>query len=388
MLAAAGLAALALGLDRAWLHRHLLPEFFQPRSEQLAILTDVRVGLLAAVLLVLWPVRPWLGRWAVRRTGPQMAADAAPIMLAVVLAFATVEGLMRVLPWYAVHELPAQREPQRQRDDVLGWNNRPDRAATGVMGGRRVAYAFDPEGHRVARRGDVVDYGAPSVLFLGESIMAGHGVTWDESIPVRVAAQLGLQPANLAVGGYATDQMYLRFVREWPRYREPRAVVVLFMPLLFHRNLERDRPHLAPDLAWRPASDAPRLVQLSRRLVHYRTDHDIEAGLRMTHAALADIAAKARARGAVPLVLVPQLDPEAPEEAAIRRRVLAGLPYVQVAVDPTWRIPNDLHPDARGDARLADAVAAYLEPRLVHVKSPNARSVVDPGAEAAGSKGR
>ena len=371
VLAAAGLVGLAAGLDDAWLQRHILPEFFQPRDEQRAVLTGVRVTLVVAGLLVLWQLRPWLVHWASRRTPGQAAADVLPTLVAVVLAFGAAEALLRVLPWYSIHQLPAQREPQRRRDPVLGWTYLPDREARDVMGGRSIAYAFDPAGHRVARRGEAVDYAEPSVLFLGESIVAGHGVAYDETIPARVGARLGLQPASLAVGGYATDQMYLRFVREWPRYRRPRAVVVLFMPLLFHRNLERDRPHLTPGLAWRPPSDDPRLVQIARRLVPYRTDEEVDDAVRMTRAALADIVAEAKARGAVPLILVPQLDQETPEEAAIRRRVLTGLPIVHVHVDPAWRIPNNRHPDARAAARLADAVAAYLEPRLTHHRPPD-----------------
>lgn len=372
-LVAAGLLGLAVGLDRAWLERHILPEFFQPRDEQLAILNGVRAGLVVAALVLLWPVRPWLVRWAGKRTSGQMATDVLPTLLAVVLALAAAEGLLRVLPWYAVHELPAQREPQRRRDPVLGWTYLPDRAATDRMGGRTIAYAFDAAGHRVPRRGDAVDYAQPSVLFLGESIVAGHGLDWEETIPARVGSRLGLQPAVLAVGGYATDQMYLRFRQEWPRYREPRAVVILFMPRLLHRNLDRDRPHLTPGLAWRPASDAPRLRQLWERLVPYRTDREVDDAVRMTHAALAAMVADARARGAEPLILVPQLDQETPEEAAIRRRVLANLPFVHVDVDPAYHLPNNRHPDARGAARLADAVAADLEPRLAHHPSPNAR---------------
>ena len=175
------------------------------------------------------------------------------------------------------------------------------------------------------------------------------------------AARLGLQPANLAVGGYATDQMYLRLRAEWPRYRRPCALVILFMPSLFHRNLEHDRPHLDADLAWRPASDDPRLFQIVRRLVPYRSDRDLAEGMRMTRGALAGMVRMAEARGAVPLILVPELTPETVEEEKIREAALRGLPAIKVTVDPRWRLPHNRHPDARADARLAVAVAEYLE---------------------------
>jgi len=365
VLAAVGLTGLAVAFDDAWLERHILPEFFQPRDEQLRLLDGVRAGLLLLAVLLIWPVRPWLAR--------HRFVDILPTLVAVVLAFGAGEVLLRVLPWYSIHQLPAQREPQRERDPRLGWRYRPDRVGRGELGGRSLEYAFDPAGHRVARRGEAVDYAQPSVLFLGESIVGGHGVTYDETIPARVGARLGLQPANLAVGGYATDQMYLHFREEWPRYRQPKAVVVLFMPLLFHRNLEHDRPHLEPGLVWRPASDDWRLVQIVRRLVPARTQGEIDAATLMTRQALAQIVATARARGAVPLVLVPQLTKETPEEAAIRQRVLAGLPHIVVPVDASWRVPNNRHPDARADAALADAVARYLETRLVHDPAPDTR---------------
>ena len=364
-LVAVGLVGLAAALDGAWLERHILPEFFQPRDEQLRLLTGVRAALVALGALLIWPVRPWLAR--------QRPADVLPYVVAIALAVVTAEVLLRVLPWYSIHQLPAQREPQRRRDPVMGWTYRPDRVGRGELGGRMIEYAFDPAGHRVRRRGDVVDYSQPSVLFVGESIVGGHGVTYDETIPARVGARLGLQPANLAVGGFATDQMYLRFREEWPRYRRPRAVVILFMPLLFHRNLEHDRPHLEPGLVWSPASDDPRLVQIARRLVPARSRREVSDATLMTRQALTAMVTAAQAKGAVPLILVPQLSVETAEEAAIRRQVLAGLPYLQVQIDPAWRVPNNRHPDARADAALADAVAKYLQARLVQHPTPGPR---------------
>ncbi len=361
---ALALLALAAILDRAWLMRHILPEFFEPRDEQFRTLTVVRLAAVALALLLLWPVRPWLGRWAARRDAARIAADVLPTLLAVVLAFGVSELLLRRLPWFSTHQLPTQREPLRRRDPILGWAYAENRVGRGSLGGRTIEYAFDAAGHRVRKAGDGVDYAAPSIVFVGESIISGHGVTYDETIPARVGAGLGLQPADLAVGGYATDQMYLRLKAEWPRYAHPRALVILFMPSLFHRNLEHDRPHLAPGLVWRPPSDDPRLAQIAHRLVPYRSDQDLADGVAMTHQALAAMVAMARARGATPLILVPDLQPESLEEQAIGASVLAGLPYLRVTLDPAWRVSHNRHPDARADAALAAAVTGYLRPRL------------------------
>jgi hypothetical protein len=360
ILAAVALFAIAALIGPAWMERHFLPEFFHPRAIQLHNLAVVRVACVAAGLVLLWPLSPWLGRLAARKPLGRLALDVAPTLVAIVLALVVAEVLLQRLPWFADHELPGQREPLRRRDPVVGWVYAENRVGRGALGGRMIDYAIDPAGHRVRAAGDAVDYAAPTILFVGESIMGGHGLTYDETIPAQVGGRLGLQPANLAVGGFATDQMYLRLKAEWPRYRQPRALVILFMPSLFHRNLETDRPHLTPELAWRPPSDAPRLLQLVHRVVPYRTDADMANGVAMTRRALAAMVDMARAKGAVPVILVPQLALETAEERAIDADVLKDLPVVQVSVDPTWRVPNNRHPDARAAARIADAVAVYL----------------------------
>ena len=82
----------------------------------------------------------------------------------------------------------------------------------------------------------------------------------------------------------------------------------------------------------------------------------------MTRSVLREIGALARARGAVPLVVVPPLGVESPPEEALRRRVLdgSGLPFVLVIVDPEWHLSWDRHPDARAARLIASAVAARL----------------------------
>ena len=368
--AAAVCLLLAIVLNSTWLHAHFLPEFFQPRDEQLRDLSIVRVLLLPLALAFAWPLRTWLDHRVARRGFGGLAHDALPTLVAVILALGASELLLRHLPWFSTHEVTKQREPLRRRDPIMGWAYAENRVGRGPLGGRMIEYAFDPAGHRVRAAGQRVDYAAPSVLFVGESIITGNGVTYDETIPAQVGARLGLQPANLSVGGFATDQMYLRLKPEWPLYARPRALVILFMPSLFHRNLEHDRPHLAPDLTWRPPSDDPRLVQIVHRLVPYRSDQDLADATLMTRRALFAMVAMARAQGAAPLILVPELKPETAEEARIRTQVLAGLPSLRVRVDPTWHVVRNRHPDARADAAIAAALADWLvahgaaEPRL------------------------
>ena len=51
------------------------------------------------------------------------------------------------------------------------------------------------------------------------------------------------------------------------------------------------------------------------------------------------------ARGAQPLIVVPQFGDATAAEEALRRHILdeAGLPYVRWNLDPTWHLPGDAH---------------------------------------------
>jgi hypothetical protein len=164
------------------------------------------------------------------------------------------------------------------------------------------------------------------------------------------------------VEGYATDQSYLRLRRAWPAFQRPTAVVFLFMPQIFSRNLDEDRPHLTPALTLAPARRRSRLAQVLRRAIPYRTEPEMDRGVAMTRAALTAAAALAHERGAAFLVVVPQPRPESPAERALRRRVLdaAGLPYVVVPMDPSWRLPRNRHPNARGAQAIAQAITRGL----------------------------
>ena len=103
-------------------------------------------------------------------------------------------------------------------------------------------------------------------------------------------------------------------------------------------------------------------MALANFLVPYHGDAEIDRGIQATRAVLLATADLARAHHAVPLVVVPQFGPEGPVERMIRRRVLddAGLAYVQIPLDPNWRLPGDSHPDARAAHAIAVAIAARL----------------------------
>jgi hypothetical protein len=203
----------------------------------------------------------------------------------------------------------------------------------------------------------------PTIVFAGESVMFGEGLTWEESVPAQVESMLGVQSANLAVHGFASDQVYLRLERELPRFRRPVAVVTLFMTALFGRNLDEERPHLGPGLVWLPAVHRWRLQSLARLIVPYHGEDVVERGIATTREVLRATVALARARGATPLILVPQFGPEEPAEEALRRRVLddpAG-PCLRIQIDAAWRLPWNRHPNPRAARALAAAIAQRLQ---------------------------
>jgi len=192
--------------------------------------------------------------------------------------------------------------------------------------------------------------------------MVGHQLAWPDTIPARTEALLGVRSANIAVSGFATDQSYLRLVTELPRFRHPVAVVALFAPAIFDRNLDDDRPHLAAGLVWRPAVTHWRITELAVHATGYRSEAAIENGVAATRDVLAATVRLARSHGAVPLIVVPQFEPEEPAERDLRRRILeeARLPYVYVPLDPDDRVEADGHPDEDGAREIAEAIADSL----------------------------
>jgi len=178
---------------------------------------------------------------------------------------------------------------------------------------------------------------------------------------------MGIQTVNLAVHGYGNDQAYLRLQTEMPHFRQPVAVVSLFMTALFGRNLDQDRPHLGPGLVWLPAEQRPRLSSLAKLIVPYRADTTVERGVTVTREVLCATSELARARGATPLLVVLQFGREEQAEQGLRRRILdnASIPYVLVEIDSSWRLPWDRHPNARAAHAIATAIASELRGRLL-----------------------
>jgi hypothetical protein len=305
--------------------------------------------------------RPRAGRFAARTPGRVLQSFGAVVLALFVSELALSHVLMRPGEW-----LSPTDEPRRQLDNRLGWTWTPDRAGHKNIGGRVVEYAIDPAGYRVSSVDKHVDAEQPTIIFIGESVMFGEGLTYSESIPGQVGAIMGVQTANLAVHGYGNDQAYLRLQSELPHFRQPVAVVSLFVTALFGRNLDQDRPHLGDGLVWLPAKKQSRLASLTKLVVPYRTETTVERGIRVTQEVLRATNELARARGAVPLLIVLQFGDESSPEQMLRHKVLhdASIPYVFVDIDSSWRLPWDRHPNTRAAQTIATAIATQLRGQI------------------------
>lgn len=351
----------ALIANQRFLDKHFVPSFFLPRNWYVMIQTVARLAMAIVGGWLAFIARSWVGRFAARTPGRLLQSCGAVLMALLISELALSHVLMRPGEW-----LSPTDEPRRQSDARLGWTWAPAREGYKSIGGRVIEYSIDPAGYRVSSVDKRVDPEQPTILFTGESVMFGEGLTYSESIPAQVGSMMGIQTANLAVHGYGNDQAYLRLDSDLPHFRQPVAVVSLFMTALFGRNLDQDRPHLGEGLVWLPAKKQSRLASLTKLVVPYRTERTVERGVRVTQEVLRATSELARARGAVPLLIVLQFGDESQPERMLRRKILddAGIPYAFVDIDSSWRLPWDRHPNVRAAQKIATAIAAQLREQI------------------------
>jgi hypothetical protein len=360
---AAPLLGFALLANHRWLDWHMLPDILIPRSIHVGWLDTERVIALAAALMLLFLLRPWIGRWAERSRPSEIAWTLAGGAVALILALGLSEVAMRWIIWREDRSWVTDKEPLRRSHPVFGWENTPNRVGQEDFKGRRISYVLDRGGNRVADPTKPVDYTRPTILYIGESIMFGAKLNWEETVPGQLAAMTGIQSANLAINGFATDQNHMRLVRELPKFRHPVAIVILFAPTMLERNLRHTKPHLDDTLRWQPAHSEWRLQHLTRVVFPFHRRATLEHVLVTTRAVLKATAAAARRRNVPVLLLIPTFMPEEPNEALFRDRILQGtaIPYVVVPLNPDWRLWPDFHPDARADHVMALAIASRLK---------------------------
>lgn len=348
------LLLLAFNMDQQWADRHMLPDILVASGWLMTVLQVERFILaLAGALLLLLSLRPGrmmkAGRWIV-------------IGLSVLLAVPASEAVIRLASGRGSQSWSQVNEPLRQADPVTGWTNIPARRSADPDYPSRPVYFIDRHGYRVAAEGRTVDTSAPTILFVGESIMFGKGLSWRDSMAGQVESLSGFQSANLAVPAFSAGQGFLLLRRELPRFRRPLAVVILFGPDLLIRDLDRGRPWIDRAGRWHPGTWAWHLGHLGRVLFPYHRASAIEEVVAADRRILMREVAMAHARGARPLVVVPVFQPERRQERALRHAIFdgAGIPHVLVPLDPRWRLFPDFHPDARAHAAMARAVWQQL----------------------------
>lgn len=141
--------------------------------------------------------------------------------------------------------LLARGETPQQFDPDLGWCPRTGDSGDG--------FHYDARGAR-ATPGDPAPSGPPAVVAVGCSFTRGDEVAAREAWPARVARTWGVDVANLGVGGYGTDQAYLRFQRDGLPLR-PREAWLAIVPGTCLRVSTQFSPierHWAESVAFKP----------------------------------------------------------------------------------------------------------------------------------------
>lgn len=359
------LAAAGVAVVFAW-QAHL--EWFERRwslsPAQAWVATLVRAAAVAAALFLALVARRRLARW-VARAGRREAAGLARVAGAVVLALAVSEVALRIAGAPRLHDLRGSCDDRlAEPHPRYGWVWKAGFAREATHGWRSVEYAFDAEHDRARSAAAAPDPARPTILFAGESIVAGHGLAWDETLPAIVGDALGVQAVDLGVDGYGSDQAFLRLVDALPRYEHVVAVVTLFFPGLVDRVAWPDHPRLDFD-GHAPRVTPPtgvacgdlRLLRLAREALPYRD----EGAIQLTGAIFRETARLARERGARALFLTPHLGRAANGDRYLVDELLVkqGL----AVVDPDFRIEpirGDGHPNAASTRRLAELVVAAL----------------------------
>ncbi|NWK94378.1 hypothetical protein DM806_01485 [Sphingobium lactosutens] len=359
-----GLACLflAIHMDEDWTGRHVLPDILVSSDWLMMIVRIERIILVLLAAAVLLVICPRIGR--IRANGrADPVLRGAGIGLAVLLAIPVSEALIRAVNGRASQSWNPVNEPLRHTDPLLGWANIPARRGVDLDYPSRPVYFLDRHGYRVAAHGRTIGRHAPSIMFLGESILFGKGLDWSQTVAGRVESSSRIQSANLSVPAYSASQVHLLLKQELPKFRRPVAVVILFGPDLMSRDLDRSRPWVdrfgrrhAPEPTWR-------LSHLSRVLFPYHSPSAVRETVENDRCLLMADVAMVRARGAQPIILVPIFQPEQPQAHRLRTALFrgTGMPHVVVPLDRHWRLFPDFHPDARANEAMARAVWMALQ---------------------------
>lgn len=340
VLAALALFALAWRCDPAWFDKHVfLPQqFFIPASRAIVLSFRTAAAATAMLLLVLVPFLP-------------RGAPGRRLLLAVILSVPAAEVVIRWRLGRLIRpELVAAMDALTTAHPRYGRTFRASMDRLQPIAGREIRFHTDAESRRTS--GAAIDPASPSLVFTGESTMAGFGLQWEETFAALLGTRLRLQVLNLASPAYRADQSWLRLKDALPELDHPVAVVGIFMPGLVGRSF------VAPG--------APTLLQRSglyRLWKHlYWSDAAVYEGVRAVAATLREMAALAKAHGAPCIFLVTGRTPQWMLHELFEA---PALDYVVVEV-PREELLADGHPGPRGSIRIADALEARLRTTMAH----------------------
>ena len=371
---------LSLRADDGWVLRHvLLPNWFIPptslRGFHLARAATAVLGLLAIGVF-----GPRIGRWAGSQSAKALAASCARIMIAMVLAVLGSELVVR--NWDSE---PFGRKTRLEfglgrADPRFGWVLVPSHST--LVKNRRakpIHYNVDAWGDRAGSELSVPDPVLPTLVVSGESIAFGHGLEYEQTFAAVLGERLGLQVVNVALGGYGTDQAYLRLLDVLERLRDPVAVVTVFHPVQLGRALNDFRPRLVLRngklVLEGPASgfwSGWKLRDLWMNELPYLSEDALAKAMALNAAILQATAAAVRARGAEPLFVVPSFGPsrslgEHPEASIVRELFeQKHQPYLLIDIGRDRLLLDEWHPDATAAQDIAATVERALRPRLRH----------------------
>jgi hypothetical protein len=295
--------------------------------------------------------------------------------VAVGLALAVSEVVLRLLDGKTAIWRSAKIEFRIGKPDArYGWVLLPRRTTVlHLKHWRPVRYTVDAWGDRAGSVDHVPDLSRPTILVAGESVAMGHGLEYADTLAGVLERDLGMQVVNVAVGGYGTDQAALRALDMLARLQHPVAVVQTFLPVQLQRNVQDYRPRLVlrgGSLVLEPPASGffagTHLRDLLVNEVPVLSEHKLQESLALTSAVVREVAARARARGARPLFVVPELDSQRGLEWLVRTLFDdQGIPAVVAKVDSAQIMPYDGHPDAEATRAMAALVERALD---LHVR--------------------
>jgi len=133
-------------------------------------------------------------------------------------------------------------------DPELGWSYMPGLSIEQTIGDSTWNIFTNEHGIRIPHSDHQLSSTAPSILFIGDSFVMGHGLNYEQTFVGRLAQDSALpyQMVNLGIQGFGTDQAYLQLRRHIKRFNT-KAVVYVFLYLHIMRNGNHDRRMLVPN---------------------------------------------------------------------------------------------------------------------------------------------